>query len=1087
MKNVAENSDIVNWFFKKKFQLLVEHVFPILKITDYIARSEFQGRGSIHIHAILAADGNVTPTDLENVIKSAQPPNEPCEIQIHEEAKQRVCDFAMNHIGLTTLHPNPDPMQWPERMPHTIDNQCLRLNIKDISDHKELSKIYESRVNLVQRHACNRNYCLSYAKRDKETNEPTCRFKFPHDVHGFNTEIDDQKRIISLSRMKVDENKYKDIDYKHKEEERVAPNGASIVNGKICPIRNHHRIVQHITEMPIIWGANTEAQIVNSWRKLLMYIVKYVMKAEKPSDAFNRITKELLQKEGEETPIRKVFSKLLINSIGTDKSRSECFLIALDEYVDFSQSSEWVNLSGSKRLKLNVSSEDEPAMETNDWLHIYAERDNNKGFNEICNNYPQKFTWSCHPKNISLRNFVANFNKNWIVKEKKIVPIFTPTQKFNVNKKHKSYESWCKYYLLRDKPGCYITNVGKEYQSFEAEFRDFVFNSEFCPPLAKKDFEDSQLERDDNLHAQDISDDEEQLLVSPVQNPEEEDIVPTQFQMNQIYGEVIDQNIDKDDDIASEYDAEEFINEALKHDWDLDLNTLEKDIPEKIDSAPDWLDNVKLSYVSKKDDGEYVDPTACNEGQGIFYNYICEWIKRKLKDQNEKPIYLILSGRAGCGKTFAVMCVKQFINEKCKEKEGFLKMAAPTGAAAFLIKGNTLHSLFKLPVNNTFDKEIAPLAGPTLHGFQETFKNTEILIIDEMSMVGQYMLYQISKRLQEAKPHKSTIPFAGVSIILMGDFAQLPPVTDSSLFKMKGGSNYQLIGRSLYLKCFNTSFTLTESMRQKGKDQETFRHILDSIATGTFGEPQWEDLANKSFVMNSEESKDKFRDAIKLCALNKDSKTFNIEKIKELKNPIALIKAENSSPKAKTCPANKAGGLQNNLLICKGSKVMLLSNLWSEHGLTNGANGFVRYIVYEKGKKPPALPAFVLVYFPEYTGPSFHDTEEKLVPIVPQMRKWYSRQTEHYRLMLPLTPSYAITIHKSQGRTLEHIILNLGKKEFAPGLTYTALSRTTRLDRIAFDYPFPELTRFTQIFGSKFNERRKEEERLRKLSIKVRK
>ena len=172
MKNVAENSDIVNWFFKKKFQLLVEHVFPILKITDYIARSEFQGRGSIHIHAILAADGNVTPTDLEHVIKSAQPPNEPCEIQIHEEAKQRVCDFAMNHIGLTTLHPNPDPMQWPERMPHTIDNQCLRLNIKDISDPKELSKIYESRVNLVQRHACNHNYCLSYAKRDKKNNEP---------------------------------------------------------------------------------------------------------------------------------------------------------------------------------------------------------------------------------------------------------------------------------------------------------------------------------------------------------------------------------------------------------------------------------------------------------------------------------------------------------------------------------------------------------------------------------------------------------------------------------------------------------------------------------------------------------------------------------------------------------------------------------------------------------------------------------------------------------------------------------------------------------------------------------------------------
>ena len=70
MKNVNENCDIVNWFFMKKFELLVEYVFPVLKITDYIARSEFQGRGSIHIHAILVADGNVTPKDLELAIKS---------------------------------------------------------------------------------------------------------------------------------------------------------------------------------------------------------------------------------------------------------------------------------------------------------------------------------------------------------------------------------------------------------------------------------------------------------------------------------------------------------------------------------------------------------------------------------------------------------------------------------------------------------------------------------------------------------------------------------------------------------------------------------------------------------------------------------------------------------------------------------------------------------------------------------------------------------------------------------------------------------------------------------------------------------
>ena len=274
-------------------------------------------------------------------------------------------------------------------------------------------------------------------------------------------------------------------------------------------------------------------------------------------------------------------------------------------------------------------------------------------------------------------------------------------------------------------------------------------------------------------------------------------------------------------------------------------------------------------------------------------------------------------------------------------------------------------------------------------------------------------------------------------------------------------------------------------MRQKGKDQELYRNILDSIANGKFGEKTWEDLKENTYRMNSDEGKIKSKDAVKLCATNCDSIPYNVQKIRELQKPIAPIKAENSSSKAKKFKSNKAGGLQNNIIISKGCKVMLLANLWSEHGLTNGANGIVKYIVYEKDKKPPSLPSYVIVYFPDYTGSSFHDTEEKLVPIVPIMKKWYESKAEHYRIMLPLIPSYAITIHKSQGQTLKNIILNLGNREYAPGLTYTALSRTTHLNRIVFD-PLPPLHRFTQIFNSKlFKNRKLEEERLCKFSINI--
>ena len=256
-------------------------------------------------------------------------------------------------------------------------------------------------------------------------------------------------------------------------------------------------------------------------------------------------------------------------------------------------------------------------------------------------------------------------------------------------------------------------------------------------------------------------------------------------------------------------------------------------------------------------------------------------------------------------------------------------------------------------------------------------------------------------------------------------------------------------------------------MRQQGDDQKVFRSILDSIANGTFDETVWNTLECNTTNMNAQGATERFQDAVKLCARNTDAISFNIQKIKELNMPIAQIHALNSSKKAKTFSANKAGGLQNTIILCKNSKVMLLSNLWKEHGLTKGANGFVRYIVYDEDKAPPKLPAFLLVYFPQYTGPSFHPKEEKIVPIVPVLRKWYDSRVEHNRTMLPLIPSYAITIHKSQGQTLDKIILNLGVKEFASGLTYTAISCATKLENIAF-HPFPTLGRILQGFNKSF-------------------
>ena len=400
-KNINENSDIVNWFFLKMFALLVKYIFPVIEITDYIARREFQGRGAIHIHAIVCVDGDVTPEDLEMAIKSMKPPgNKNADNQIDEteylenlhSARVKVNNFASNHVGLTAIHPNSDLNEWPERLPNVTDNQCLREYFTEFYDSEDIVKKYETTVNILQRHKCTCSYCLVYEKRQKETNDPKCRFQFPKEAHGFTTCNDEENRIISITRMRSDDNnKEKDIKCKLQEDELVAPLGSSIVNGKITPIRNHPRIVQHIKEMPLIWGANTEAQIVTSHHQLLMYIVKYVMKAEKSSEAFNRISKEILQKEGELFLARKMYGKLLMNSIDRDKSRAECFLIAQQgKYVEYSQPYVSVNLNGSKQLKVKISSEDDEALESTDWLTKYEQRDENENYRKLCIDFEKR-------------------------------------------------------------------------------------------------------------------------------------------------------------------------------------------------------------------------------------------------------------------------------------------------------------------------------------------------------------------------------------------------------------------------------------------------------------------------------------------------------------------------------------------------------------------------------------------------------------------------------------------------------------------------------------------------------------------------
>lgn len=367
---------------------------------------------------------------------------------------------------------------------------------------------------------------------------------------------------------------------------------------------------------------------------------------------------------------------------------------------------------------------------------------------------------------------------------------------------------------------------------------------------------------------------------------------------------------------------------------------------------------------------------------------------------------VFITGSAGTGKTYLL---NQFI-QYLKERRIYPTVVAPTGIAASHLKGQTIHSFFALGIRDTVvDNGYIEFLLQKRY-LKSRFSKLKLLIIDEVSMVSPEIFSSMDRVLRAFK--NSPEPFGGVQVVISGDFFQLPPV--SKAFKEKRFAWQSPVWKSLALK----SCYLNEKFRQ---DDNQLIQILDEIRTGNVSAPSHETLESCFY-----KKLDAKFTPTKLYTHNVDVDRINLEALNQLKSKAKTF-TYTSKGSAKNIEKIFKTSLVLEALTLKKDAVVLFIKNNPEKGYVNGTTGVVTSF---DGNIPIVTTS---------TGEKIRVTTED-----------WSIENDSAEVVatvsqIPLRLAWALTIHKSQGMTLDSAEIDLSKT-FEVGQGYVALSRIKNIE-----------------------------------------
>jgi len=366
-----------------------------------------------------------------------------------------------------------------------------------------------------------------------------------------------------------------------------------------------------------------------------------------------------------------------------------------------------------------------------------------------------------------------------------------------------------------------------------------------------------------------------------------------------------------------------------------------------------------------------------------------------------------ITGSAGTGKTYLLNLFISYL----KERQVYPTVVAPTGIAASHLKGQTIHSYFSLGIRDSIDEGYVEFMLGKKY-LVSRFSKLKILIIDEVSMISPEIFGSIDMILRAFK--NRSLPFGGVQVILSGDFFQLPPVSKG--YKEKRFAWQSPVWRELALKtCY-----LSEKFRQ---DDDVLIGILDEIRSGQVSE------ATHS-VFNARHNKELAIEftPTKLYTHNVDVDRINQQELDALPSEVKCFAYESKGSKSNIEKIFKSSLVLEELSLKKDAVVLFIKNNL-EQGYINGTTGVV--IGFDKHDSMPIVRiASGRKIKLEAEDWSIENESGSIIATVSQV---------------PLRLAWAITIHKSQGMTLDAAEIDLSKT-FEAGQGYVALSRIKNIE-----------------------------------------